>query len=385
MSVSSRLGAWSRTAVIAAAVCLQLAAARTAAAQTAAPIFSVEPVNLGDCRVVVRIQNPRGGDQVGIVVDQTLIREQTVSAGRDRLTFALADPLRAGSVVRVRLNGSESVNKGAAPLLAKVADKPGANAPEACKAEAEPDDEPPFLASFFLGEVVDNFAPDKVGNYKAKDPNEALKAKGAFIFGFDFDYRLHGRSDSKIQWWIEGETMHGVRTADVDCQPADPAQKPPVCDDSPANIQDRARYILKNATSLEVWASPRVEFHTLQGGTESPAKLYAALNLGFIALDDAPQSGVYRSHHIGVGLAADGGSFDSSYLEVGWGKNELFSKEWNRLKVAGLLSFSMDKLPIWRDTGRLFVEMTIDNSLSDGPDSIRTFFGVDIDLRKASQ
>ncbi len=384
MSVSSRLGAWSRTAVIAAAVCLQLAAARNAAAQTPAPNFSVEPVNLGDCRVVVRIQNPRGGDQVGIVVDQTLIREQTVSAGRDRLTFALADPLRAGSVVRVRLNGSESVNTGgAAPLVAKVADKPGANAPEACKAEAEPDDESPFEASAFLGEVIDNFAPDAVANYKYSDP-DALKSKGSFIFGFNFDYRLHGRSDSRVQWWVEGETMHGVRTADVDCAPSE--QRPPVCDTATlGNVTEQAKFILKNATSLEVWASPRVEFHTLQGGTDSPAKLYAALVLGFIALDDAPQNGVYRSHHVGLGLAADAGSFKDSYLEVGWGKNELFSKDWDRLKISGLLSFSLERIPLWRDLGRVFVEMTIDNSLGSGPDSIRTFFGVDIDLKKGSQ
>jgi len=383
MSVSSRIRALSRVAVTVAAVCCGPGVARTAFAQT--PTFSLSPLTVGDCRVVVNAKPPRAGDQVGIVVDKTLLREQTVVAGQNTLTFRLTEPLRPGSVVTVRVNGSEAVNAGAVTgLTAKVEDK-GRSAPGECAPEAEPDDETPFFASFFLGEVIDNFAPDKVGNYKAKDPDEALKAKGAFIFGFDFNYRLRGRSDSRVQFWIEGETMHGVRTADVDCAPEDPAQRPPVCDDAPAEIADRARYILKNATSLEVWASPRVEFHTLQGGTDSPAKLYAALNLGFIALDDAPQTGVYRSHHLGVGLAADGGSFDDSYLEVGWGKNELFSRDWNRLKIAGLLSFSMDRLPIWRDTGRLFVEMTIDNSLSDGPDSIRTFFGVDIDLRKASQ
>ena len=386
MGVSSRIRALSRVvAVTVAAACCGLCVARTAAAQ-GPPTFSLQPLNVGDCRVVVRTEPPRPGDQVGIVVDKTLLREQTVVAGQKELTFRLIEPLRPGSVVTVRVNGSEAVNTGAATgLTAKVDDKGGQTARGECAPEAEPDDETPFFASFFLGEVVDNFAPDKVGNYKAQDPDEALKAKGAFIFGFDFDYRLRGRSDSRVQFWVEGETMHGVRTADVDCAPADPAQRPPVCDDAPSEIADRARYILKNATSLEVWASPRVEFHTLQGGTDSPAKLYAALSLGFIALDDAPQDGVYRSHHLGLGLAADGGSFDGSYLEVGWGKNELFSTEWNRLKIAGLLSFSMDRLPIWRDTGRLFVEMTIDNSLSDGPDSIRTFFGVDIDLKKASQ
>jgi hypothetical protein len=370
---------WPRAAVIA-ALCWGLAAA-SAAAQPA-PVFSLDPLNVGDCRVVVKIANPRGGDQVGIIVDQTLVREQTVVAGSGTLTFGLSEPLRAGTVVRVRVNGSENVNAGAVPALtAKVADRPGARTPETCEPAAEADDESPFFASFFLGEVVDNFAPDIVGNYKAEDLNEALKAKGSFIFGFDFDYRVLGRSDSPVQFWIEGETMHGVRTADVDC--SDPATRPPVCDDAPAEIADRARYILKNATSLEVWAYPRVDFHTLQGGTDSPAKIYAGLNLGFIALDEASQ--VYRSHHAAVGLAADAGPFAGSYLEVGWGKNELFSMEWNRLKIGGLLSFSIDRLPLWRDHGRLFAEMTIDNSLDGGPDSIRTFFGVDIDLKRVSQ
>ena len=49
-----------------------------------APVFSLEPLNVGDCRVVVKVVTPRGGDQVGIVVDQTLIREQTVIAGGGR-------------------------------------------------------------------------------------------------------------------------------------------------------------------------------------------------------------------------------------------------------------------------------------------------------------
>ena len=383
MRVSSRISTWSRLASTA-AMCWALGHAAAAGAQTAPPTFSLEMLSLGDCKVVVKIESPRPGDQIGVIVDQTLIREQTVIAGRERLTFALADPLRAGSVVRVRVNGSESINKGgAAPLSAKVADKPGATAPAACEAAAEPDDESPFKASAFLGEVIDNFAPDAVANYQYSDP-DALKSKGSFIFGFNFDYRLHGRSDSRVQWWVEGETMHGVRTADVDCAPSE--QRPPVCDTATlGNVTQQAKFILKNATSLEVFASPRVEFHTLQGGTDSPAKLYATLVLGFIALDDAPQDGVYRSHHVGLGLAADAGSFKDSYLEVGWGKNELFSKDWDRLKISGLLSFSLERIPLWRDLGRAFVEMTIDNSLGSGPDSIRTFFGVDIDLKKGSQ
>jgi hypothetical protein len=283
--------------------------------------------------------------------------------------------------VVVRINGVEAAGKDGKPLRVQLGPDSTGGATGPCEVDAEPDDESPFFASFFLGEVVDNFAPEIVANYKAKDLNDALKAKSSFIFGFDFDYRIAGRSDSRVQLWVAGETIHGVRSADVDC--SDAAKAPPVCDATPENLADRARYILKNATSLEVWGYPRVEFHTLQGGTDSPAKLYAGVNLGFIALDEASQ--VYRSHHVGGGLTADEGPFAGSYLEVGWGKNELFSRGWNRLKIGGLLSFSIDRLPLWRDHGRLFAEMTIDNSLDSGPDSIRTFFGVDIDLKRVSQ
>lgn len=382
MSVSSHIRAWLRVPV--AVAVLSGGVASSAGAQPAAPVFSLDPLNAGDCRVVVKIVSPRGGDQVGVIVDQTLIREQTVVAGGGTLRFGLSEPLRAGTVVRVRVNGSDNINAGAVPALtAKVADKPGARSDAVCQPEAEAVDESPFEASAFLGQVVDNFAPDKVANYTFSDP-DALKAKSSFIFGFDFSYRLRGRSTDRVQWWVEGETMHGVRTADVDCTVSE--QRPPVCDEANAgNVVNQARFILKNATSLEVWARPRVDFHVLQGGTDSPAKLYATLNLGFIALDDAPQDGVYRSHHFGLGLEADAGSFDKSYLELGWGKNELFSKDWDRLKISGLLSFSLDRIPVWRELGRLFVQMTIDNSLGAGPDSIRTFFGVDINLKEFSQ
>jgi hypothetical protein len=81
----------------------------------------------------------------GVIVDQTLIREQTVAAGGGTLRFGLSEPLRAGAVVGVRVNGSDNVNAGAVPaLIAEVADKSGAGSNAACQPEAETDDESPY-------------------------------------------------------------------------------------------------------------------------------------------------------------------------------------------------------------------------------------------------
>lgn len=365
-----RTGALARTAVAS-----FVAAAFATPAHAQSTVLTVRPLHVGDCQVVVQVTNPRAGDQVGVVVELTESREQTLVAGRTELTFALGEPLRQGYRVRARLNGVNGKDE-VVPV--------GGGAPKGeCVAAAEPD-ETPFDASVFLGTVIDNFAPDRVGDYK--NPEAGTKQKAQFIAGFDFDYRVYGRADSKRRVWIQGQTMHGVRTADINCQPRDDqgnidtSKIPPVCS-SDTPFQDRVRFILENATSIEAYVSPRFEFLKVQDRTDSAAWLYTTMNIGFLALKDAPK--VFRTMHVGLGLLADEGNFAGSYFEAGWGKNELFSTKWNRLNVDGLLSFSLDRLPLVRDNGRLFVEMTVDNDLHDGPDSVRTFFGVDVDLRKA--
>ena len=339
----------------------------------APPLTIKKPLNVGACEVVVEIPNPRAGDQVGLVVELTQYREQAVVAGRKQLSFALSEPLRQGFRVRARLNGAD------VPGANEVVPAGAGGRDGTCDA-LEESDESPFDASVFLGEVIDNFAPDKVGGYV--NPEAGSKQKWQFIAGFDFDYRVYGKADSPVRVWIQGETMHGVRTADVDCNPkSDGTEVPPVCPKSTANTAQKVRFILENATSVEAFVSPRVEFFKLQRDSDSSAWLYTTANIGYIALKDAPK--VFRTMHLGLGLLADEGNFAGSFFEIGWGKNELFATTWNRLKVDGLLSFSLERLPLVRDNGRLFVEMTVDNDLHDGPDSIRTFFGVDIDLKKA--
>ena len=368
-TIHSRVFGWAAVAVV-------VAVASATPAQAQSTSLTIRPLHVGDCQVVVQVTNPRPGDQVGVVVELTESREQTLVAGRTELTFALGEPLRQGYRVRTRVNGVNGKDE--------VVPAGGAAPKGACIAAAAEPDETPFDASVFLGTVIDNFAPDEVGAYK--NPEAGSQQKAQFIAGFDFDYRIYGRADSRRRVWIQGETMHGVRTADINCEPRDAqgnidtSKVPPVCS-SDTPFPDRVRFILENATSVEAFVNPRFEFLKVQEGTESSAWLYTTMNVGFIALKDAPK--VFRTMHIGLGLLADEGNFAGSYFEVGWGLNELFSTKWNRLKVDGLLSFSLERLPLVRDNGRLFVQMTVDNDLHNGPDSVRTFFGVDVDLRKA--
>ena len=348
----------------------------TEAVAQPASTLTLKAMKVGDCRVVVQLTNPRGGDGIGIVIEQTRYPEQTVSASDAELSFGLAIPLRRGFRVRATRNGEDVLPDVVVPAPADG----GGGAPEGlCTQPDRANEDSPFDASAYLGTVIDTFAPDSIGNYK--NPAAGTDQKLRKIFGIDFDYRAAGSDDSPVQFWINGETLHGVRTADIDCSAADTRNRPPVCSNT-SPFPDRARYILEHADSLEAFVSPRLEFATLQKGTEAPAKVYVTTRLGFIALEQAPR--VFRSFHTALGLLADGGTFAGSYFEVGLGKNELFSgTTWRRIKIDGLLSFNLEKALRITDSGRFFVEMLIDNDLRDGADSVQTFFGVDVDLKKA--
>lgn len=343
-----------------------------AAAHAQTSTLAISSLRVGDCQVVVQVANPRPGDQVGVVVELTESREQTVVAGKTELTFPLSEPLRQGFRVRTRLNGAAGKDE--------IVPAGGGEPKGTCVEASETPDKSPFEADAFFGVVVDTFAPDKVGNYR--NPEAGTTQKLQSIFGVDFDYRLHGRSDEAVQFWINGGTIHGVRTADINCEPPDPKDVPPVCGNiTDPNFADRARYILEHATSLEAFVSPRIEFMAVQKDSDSRAHVYGTMHLGFISLEDAPQ--VFRVFHGDLGVLAKEGNFEGSYIQAGWGKNELFSPKWNRLEIEGLLNFSMGKIPGVGDTVRFFVQMQIDNDVNDGPDSVRTFFGIDLNLKNA--
>jgi hypothetical protein len=256
--------------------------------------------------------------------------------------------------------------------------KPG-DKPDSCATPTVVSERSPFEATAFFGEVIDTFAPDQVGGYKNPEAGSAQKLRSAF--GILFDYRAIGSETSRVNVFFKGETFHGVRTADINCKPENPDDLPPVCSKT-STYPERAKYILEHASSLEAYVSPRVEFGTLQAGTLSPARVYVAARLGFIALEEAPS--VFKSFQLGLGLRASDGVFKDSYFELGFGRNELFSdSHTKRLKIDGLLNFSLDAIPGIGESPHFFVEMLIDNNLGRGADSVQTVFGIDVDLKKA--
>jgi hypothetical protein len=232
-----------------------------------------------------------------------------------------------------------------------------------------------LVATAYIGWAFDTFAPDSIGDYP---PGTVTTTKNRTLFGVDFNYRLAGHESGKGQFWLSGETLHGVRSVDINCEGEDKAS--PLCNPKPG--LDYAKQVLTDQTSIEAYVTPRYEFKKLQADSNAPTWLYATARVGFVAVTSAPR--VYPNTHVGMGLRVADGPFEGSMLEGGWGNNELFSgAKWRRLKIDGLMTFGLDGVPGIGEKVKFFVQMYIDNDVG-GPssDSIQTFLGFDIDIRK---
>lgn len=339
-------------------------------------------VTNGSCRVVlVMPADPAKPREVEIRVDNLVAARVTVPAGGNEAVATLND----------RVTGTHEVTAVHAGQVFAATERStlAAGAGHGCErpaVKAAADDRDGFSASFYIGAAVDNFAPSRLGNY-VEDPT--IPNKTRWITGIDFAYRLFGRDDGDVQFWLLGETLHGVRTADVDCSAA---HAPTICQNDPVSLGEAGatlRYIIKNASSLEAFISPRLELFTFNRDSEvAAAKLYVSTRFGMIGLSDAPKS--FAAHHFGVGLASMKGPFEGSALEIGKGCNDLFERpqgrgRYYRWKLDALLSVDVDLLPdlLTNVIGspRPFIQFYLDNDIrGPGADSVQTFFGLDFRL-----
>ncbi|HEX8255545.1 MAG TPA: hypothetical protein VF846_20560 [Thermoanaerobaculia bacterium] len=243
-----------------------------------------------------------------------------------------------------------------------------------------------FIGSVYLGEVIDTFAADEVLKYL--NPEDANERKFRTVGGVDFQYRLTGSAASGRQLWVFGETVHGVRSRDVDCKKEN-NMKLTVCQENidvgqvPTGPNDFIA-ILRNAGTLEAFVGFRYEFPPpLQDLTDSPARLFVKGQLGFLSVAGGGGD-VVDEHSMSIGATAVAGRFQGSFLQVGYGRNDLFLRNPNkRLVVDALLSIDPQYIPGLRNNDRLrpFLEFTGNFDGGDGADSIQTWFGFDYEFR----
>jgi hypothetical protein len=249
-----------------------------------------------------------------------------------------------------------------------------------------------FLADAYLGEAVDNFAGDTTLQYL--NPQAANSNLLRAIAGIDFQYRLMGDRSSKKQLWVFGQTVYGVRSADVDCKNPNTVQLS-VCSNNLGSTSSTTVLqgapnqfiaILRGASSLEAFVGARYETALLQPTTDSPARIYVNVQLGFLSVAGSGTDAV-DMHHVGVGAIAVNGMFQQSFLEVGIGKDDLFKTNRNkRLMVDGYLTVDPHYIPGFKNSVgagsriRPFIELTGNFDGGHGADSVQTYFGLNFNF-----
>ena len=270
-----------------------------------------------------------------------------------------------------------------------------------------------FDSSFYIGLAIDTFAGDDMLKYL--NPGDSGKIHERAIGGIDFQYRLlgdrmpkprfrnvpgnsqqikagllcdpsKGEDCENIAWhptnlWVYGETVHGVRSADVDCTKN---KDLPVCGNNPlviANPEQQFFYMLRNATSLEGFFGFRWEFLGLQQRSSSPANLYLKGQAGFLSMAGTG-SNALDVDHIALGAIATKGRYENSYLELGYGRSDMFATaRRKRVKVDGYLQRSLKGIK-GLSAVSLFVQLLVDTDLGRGSDAIQSFVGLNFDLTK---
>ncbi|HXD75388.1 MAG TPA: hypothetical protein VN628_16700 [Vicinamibacterales bacterium] len=286
------------------------------------------------------------------------------------------------------------------------------------------DDRDVFELDGFYGLAIDNFAPKEIGGY----PSSASSTRSRRTFGVIGQYRLFGDAGDHFQVWIEGATLNGLRTADVDCTQAD---QNALCKNGsvdlsvtpPKDLQTAGVQVMQHASSLEAHIGVRAEFFTLQAKTATPVKAFAFYRHGFIdvinpvlvcnatantacaaaigqitntevgrALGDGK---TFSAQHVGIGGLIPAGHFRDSGMIFGLAKEDYYGTshaKWSRLKLNALAIF--DVLPQLQDfsvtkwmgfgSWRGFIAFDVDRDGGGlGPDSIETYVGFVFDLSKA--
>lgn len=247
-----------------------------------------------------------------------------------------------------------------------------------------------FEAGFYAGASIDSFASNETKQYIGYTSADSGPKTG-YVAGIDFAYRLFKRNTESrwpVQLWLFGETVHGQRSTEVVCSQTagtgSSATPPAVCAGFNAdNAPDAFLAILRNSSSLEASAGARLEFLKLNRSSNYSANLYLKSQLGFITVQNNGGDVVDDHLKIGLGTILTNGPFKGSYLDAGWGRSDLFAiHRGRRFKVDGYIEWEAkisNQVSIFP-----FFQMIVDSDFGPGSDDIRTYYGINMEIRTLS-
>jgi hypothetical protein len=371
--------------------CTLLPGAALARAQSGA--VKIRPLAAGDCAVVLDVAQDVKWEEIGLFLDSS--RHELIFRLDSVNTFvaSLREPLESSSIVIATVLGVEKDRAQVQPQPSPNGDGSGDGDRDDrdCQSTGAPqvgvfDDRATFETNAYYGRVFDNFAPAEIlGRDYIKPPEGAIDSR--WTGGFHAQYRVFGGSDDARQVWLVAHTLHGSRSADLDCQ------KDPKLTGCSGQEGARVLSAIEHAGTMEAHLDVRYEFLRRNEDSDTPVKFYAATRFGFLAMSGT--SKVFSSDtYLAGGLLLPKGAFRGSFGQIGIGRSRQFQSDPSakRLKVHGTLIFDIAPSLVGQarniitqtvSSTRAFVSIVVDrNPQGRAPDAVQTYIGIDFDIRR---
>ena len=244
------------------------------------------------------------------------------------------------------------------------------------------DEREPLDAHLYVGDSVSSFSASEVKRFE--NPGDTNEVRQGFVAGLDFDYRLKRWSDAR-NLWIYGETVHGLRSVEVDCQ-KNPDAAPCV---SGGLSGTSALFVIRNSRSLEAYLGFQLDLAGVNRDTDHEGRIFFRAQGGFMTVAHSGADFV-DNHFAGLGVALVTGKFRGSYLDAGWGRTDLYLiHRDDRLKIDGYLTWDLERTKASgspksprrsRRWLKGFAEFYVDTDVGRGSDTALVYFGVELDV-----
>ncbi|MCB1053367.1 MAG: hypothetical protein KDC71_22385 [Acidobacteria bacterium] len=209
----------------------------------------------------------------------------------------------------------------------------------------------PFSVLGFLAYGVDSFAAGELKMLDYEQADQGNDTLERLVGGISFHYQI-----KKFQ--IYGTTIHGMRSGEEFTE----------------NPNDDLVRVIRNSTSLEALLGLKYQLLPINAFSAAPAKLYLNLQAGFLTVSKL-NSDVIDNHELSFGLQIDKNKYAGSYLDIGFGRNDLFVVHpQDRWKIEGMVTWQTEQ------NFRPFLNFRADTDLGYGSDSVQISLGFAWDL-----
>ena len=221
-----------------------------------------------------------------------------------------------------------------------------------------------FSVTGFIGYAIDTFASSDVN--RTINPGDANSQKERRIGGLDLTFLF--AQNNWVGLWLRTEAMYAKSSVEVNCD------KEPQAEGCSGSTGNQIIYLMRNASTFDGLFGPRISLPILSSDHWEP---YVTYNRGIHAV--AGLDSFIETFHWGLGVSVLSEQFAHSYIELGFGRNEFFEDPGQRFKFDALISWTKE---ISSYIVYPFIEITVDTDLDKGPDSLQTYFGIDIALEE---